>query len=54
MTKQSDDFIKLLLNDKKNKLKQLQEEYKISVAVYESKRELVMSDIDTLEKQINK
>jgi hypothetical protein len=53
MGKKQEDFVKLLLKDKKLKLEYLHEQHKIAIAVYEAKRQLIMSDIDTLEKQLD-
>lgn len=50
MTKVSDDILKLMLDSKKKKLQHLHEQYAISVAVYETKREMLIADIDLLEK----
>jgi len=54
MTKKKQDFIDILLKDKKLKLEYLHEEHRIAIAVYNAKREMLMSDIDTLEKQTDK
>lgn len=50
MTKQ-EDFIKLILDNKKMILEHLNEEHKIDIAVYNTKKQMLMADIELLEKQ---
>ncbi len=53
MDKQSEDFIKQLLKHKKIELDRLHLEHEISIAVYNAKRQMLMSDVDVLEKKID-
>jgi hypothetical protein len=52
MGKKESEFIKFWLKEKNLKLEYLHEKHQIDIAVYNAKREMLMSDIDSLEKQL--
>ena len=53
MTDISEIFIKLILKEKKLILQALHDEHMTAIAVYGAKRQMMISDIDILEKHIS-
>lgn len=51
--KETKAFLKIILRDKKIKLDHLHETHRINIAVYNAKREMLMNDIEALEKSFN-
>lgn len=49
----AEEYLKLILKDKQLKLQYLHKQHEINIAVYEAKRQMIMTDIDNLEKQLN-
>jgi hypothetical protein len=47
------EYLKLMLKDKKLKLEYLHEEHRIAIAVYNAKREFLITEIDSIDNQIN-
>jgi hypothetical protein len=48
------EYLKLILKDKKLKLEHLHVENQKHISVFESKRDMLISDIESLEKQISR
>ena len=52
MIKNSDDFLKMLLRDKTLKLQALHDQHRVNIAIYDTKRDMLISDVDMIEKQL--
>lgn len=47
------DFLRMLHKDRTIKLKYLHEQHQIAIAVYNAKKEMLISEIDVLENHLN-
>jgi hypothetical protein len=46
------EYLEVMLKDKNLKLEQLREEHRIAIAVYKAKSEMLISERDSIEKQL--
>jgi hypothetical protein len=46
-------YLKLMLNNKKLKLEYLNDEHRIAIAIYNTKKEMLMEEINSIEKQLH-
>ena len=50
----AEDYLKRQLADKKTKLDRLESQHQVDIAIYNTKKELLMSDIDSIESHLDK
>lgn len=48
-----EDYLKLMLKDKNLKLQHLHDEHRTAIAVYNAKKEMLIHEINSIEKQLN-